>query len=602
MKWKNTWLLVGAAALLFAFIFLFERRLKPSGYVEPVAPLFTTFKPAAATGLTLRRGTEFTVTLERTNDAWRYRRPFPYAAADFAVQSFLETLEQVVPATRITPREMLARKQSAANFGFDAPPIALSLERAGERVDLKFGARTPSGDQVYVQVGSDPSVFVVGSELLDKVPRTPNDWRHPALFDLGADTPDRVEVGQSGTRYELRLDATNKLWKLTRPAHRADQNQVHELLRRLQLGRVVEFVTDEVRADDEAFGLAKPEYDVTLAAGAVAQRIQFGKSPTNNPGLVYARLLTHSNVVLVAKSAVEPLALPYTELRERQIFPFAPELVDIVEVRGDESFVLRRADGGWKAGELNADPVFVAEWLRLLSQLEANEFVQDVVTDFTKYGLEPGQRQYTLRTTVTNGLSVTNVLVTRLAFGTNATENKAFARRFDEDSVYGIRAFDFSHLPVAAWQFREHRLWNFTTNQVSRITVRQGGTVREALRQTDGKWLGVRGWSREINPFAMEEITRALGGLTATMWVGKGEGVRERFGFGANPVQFSVELRAEPPQAAQTLTLEFGGSSPLRLPYALILVDGQPMVFEFPWVLYADLQRYFELAAPRAVQ
>ena len=100
----------------------------------------------------------------------------------------------------------------------------------------------------------------------------------------------------------------------------------------------------------------------------------------------------------------------------------------------------------------------------------------------------------------------------------------------------------------------------------------------------------------------MEEITRALGGLTATMWVGKGEGVRERFGFGANPVQFSVELRAEPPQAAQTLTLEFGGSSPLRLPYALILVDGQPMVFEFPWVLYADLQRYFELAAPRAVQ
>lgn len=598
MKWKNTWLLVGAAALLFAFIFLFERRLRPSGYVEPVAPLLTNFKPTAATDLSLRHGREV-FALQRTNDAWLYRKPFTYPAADFSVQSFLETLEQLVPATRITPREMLVRKQSAANFGFDAPPIALSMERAGERVDLKFGSRTPAGDQVYVQVGSDPSIFVVSSELLDKVPRTPNDWRHPALFDFGAAAPDRVEVGQNGTRYELRLDATNKLWKLTRPAHRADQNQVHEFLRRLQLGRVVEFVTEEVRADDETFGLAKPEYEVALAVGANVQRIQFGKSPTNNPGLVYARLLTHSNVVLVAKSAVEPLALPYTELRERQIFPFAPEFVDLVEVRGDESFVLRRTDGGWRAGELSADPVFIGEWLRLLAQMEANEFVQDVVTDFTKYGLEPGQRQYTLRTTVTNGVSVTNVLVARLAFGTNATEGKAFARRFDEDSVYGVRPFDFSHLPVAAWQFREHRIWNFTTNQVVRISVRQNGSTREVVRQPAGEWIAVRGWSRDINPFAMEEITRALGELTATMWVGKGEGVRERFGIGANTVQFEVELRAEPPQAARKLLIEFGGLSPLRLPYALTTLDGQPMVFEFPWVLYADLQRYFELLAPR---
>lgn len=599
MKWKNTWILVGGAALLFAFIFLFERRLEPSGIVRPAAPLFTGFKPAAATGLTLRRGTEFSLTLQHTNDAWHYRKPFDYPAANFAVKSFLETLAQVVPATRITPREILTRKQTAANFGFDAPPVAIGLERAGERVDLKFGARTPAGDQVYVQIGSDPSVFVVSSELLDKVPRTPNDWRHAALFDFGAETPDRVEVGQNGNRYELRLDATNKLWRLTRPAHRADQNQAHDFLRRIQQGRVVEFVTDDLRVDSEAFGLTKPEFEVTLAAGAVVRRIQFGKSPTNNPGLVYARMLTHSNVVLVPKSAVEPLALPYTELRERALFPFAPEFVDLVEVRGDESFVLRRAEGGgWKAGEQVADPAFVAEWLRMLSQIEANEFVQDVVTDFTKYGLEPGQRQYTLRTTVTNGATVTNLLVARLAFGTNGTDGKAYARRFDEDSVYGIRPFDFQHLPVAAWQFREHRIWNFTTNQVARITVRQGEAVREVIRQPDGQWIGVRGWAREVNPFAMEEITRALGELSATMWLGKGEGVRARFGFGVNPVQFEIELRGEP---VQKLAVEFGGVSPMRLPYALTTVEGQPMVFEFPWVLYADLQRYFELAAPRTV-
>lgn len=598
MKWKNTWILVGCAAVLFAFIYLFERRLQPSGMVEPAAPLITGFKPTTATGLTLRRGTDFSLTLQRTNEAWLYLKPFTYPAADFAVQNFLETLENVVPATRITPREILSRKQTAANFGFDAPPIAIALERGNARFDLKFGSRTPAGDQVYVQVGSDPSVFVVSSDLLDRVPRTPNDWRHTALFDFGQETPDRAEVGQNGTRYELRRDATNKLWRLTRPEHRADQNQVHEFLRRLQQGRVVEFVTDELRIDNEAFGLQKPEYDVTLAAGAVARRIQFGKSPTNNPALVYARLLTHSNVVLVPKSAIEPLALPYTELRERQIFPFTPELVDVIEVRGDESFVIRRGeDGAWKAGEQPADAAFIAEWLRLLAQIEANEFVQDVVSEFkfASYGLEPGQRQYTLRTTVTNGTTVTNVLIARLAFGTNATDGKAFARRFDEESVYGIRAFDFMHMPTAAWQFREHRIWNFTTNQVVSISVHQGATTRQVIRQPSGQWIEVKGWTKPINPFAMEEVARGLGELTATMWVGKGEGVRERFGFGPNPVRFVVELAGEKPQ---TLTVEFGGVSPMRLPYALTMVEGQPMVFEFPWVLYADLQRYFELAVP----
>lgn len=598
MKWKNTWILVGCALGLFAFIFLFERRLQPSGMVAPVAPLFSGFKPTAATGLSLRRGTDFSLSLQRTNEVWQYRKPFPYPAADFAVKAFLETLEQVVPSTRITPREILSRKQTAANFGFDAPPIAISLERGGERFDLKFGSRTPAGDQVYVQVGSDPSVFVVGSDLLDRVPRTPNDWRHAALFDFGQETLDRAEVGQNGSRYELRLDATNKLWKLTRPPHRADQNQVHEFLRRLQQGRVVEFVTDDLRADGEAYGLQTPEFDVTLGAGANVRRVQFGKSPTNNPALVYARLLTHSNVVLVPKSAIEPLALPYTELRERQIFPFAPEFVDLVEVRGDESFVLRRTEGVWKAGEQPADPAFVTEWLRLLSQIEANEFVQDVVTDFTKYGLEPGQRQYTLRTTVTNGTTATNVLVAQLAFSTNAADGKAFARRFGEDSVYGIRAFDFSHMPVTAWQFREHRIWNFTTNQVSRISLKQNGTSREVARQPSGEWIRGGGWNREPNPFAMEEISRALGELTATMWLGKGEGVRERFGFGTNTVQLTVELRAQPPQAAQTLMVEFGGVSSMGLHHALTMVDGQSMVFEFPWVLYGDLQRYFELKAP----
>ena len=595
MSWKNTWTLVAFAAALFAFIFFFERRIPADGAAEPVPPLFAQFRPTAATSLQIRRGSEFNLALEQTNDGWRFTKPFAYPAANFAVHSFLEMLERVVPATHISPREILSRKQTVADFGFSEPPIVITLQRGDDLPkQLRFGARTPAGDQVYVEVDGQPGLSVVNADLLDRVPRSPHDWRNTALFHLGDEKPDRVEISHGATFYALQLDATNKLWRLDRPRHRADQFQVRQLLDKIQLALVTEFVADPPRADDESYGLQTPDFEVTLASGTLARKVQFGRSPTNNPGLVYARLLSHSNVVLVARSVLDALATPYVQLRERLIAPFTPELVDVVEVEADEKFTVRKEAGGWKAGDLQADPVFVSWWLNQLAQLEATNFVRDIVTDFTPYGLSPVQRQYTLSTAITNGPAVTNVRIAEIAFGTNGSGG-VFARRKDEDSVYAIRQLDFSHMPVAPWQFRAHRIWNFTTNQVARIEVRQGDNVREVIRQTNNEWVGTKGWATVPNPFAMEEVARGLGELSAVMWMARGETARTQFGFPPNPPKVLVELRGEKPQ---TFTVEFGGKSPWLLPYALTTVDGQPTVFEFPWPLYADLQRYFGIAVP----
>jgi len=597
MNWKNTWTLVGLAAALFAFIFLFERRLNPTGTVAPVPPLLAKFKPTSATSITLRRGTQFTLVLEKTNDTWQFVKPFAYPAANFAVQNFLTALERTVPATHITPREIISHKQTDADFGFDSPLIVLTMDPGGQRVS--FGARTPAGDQVYVDVGGQPGHFIVGADLLDKMPLTPHDWRNTALFHLGDEKPDRVEIAHNGAGFVLQLDPTNKLWRLARPSHRADQNQVQQLLDKILAARVAEFVTDDAPADGEAFGLQTPEYEVTLASGALTRKVQFGRSPAGDPTRVYARILSHSNIVLVPKSAVAVLATSYTDLRDRQLVSFAPEFVDTVEVVGEENFVLQKDGAGWKAGDVQADPIFIEQWLALLSgspartlgQLDIRDFVKDVVTDFAPFGLAPASRQYTLRTTVTNANGVTNILIAQLAFG--AVDERAFARRWDEDSVYAIGALEYSHMPGAAWQFRDHRVWNFTTNQVAKVSVKQDGTIREVVRQPSGEWLSTKG--DEVNPFALEETTRALGELQAVMWIARGENARAKFGFDANSPQFTVELRGEKPQS---FTIEFGGLSPLRLPYALTTIDGQPAVFEFPWTLYADMQRYFHLAAP----
>lgn len=602
MNWKNTWILVGLASALFAFIMLFERHMKGSGHVEPPRPLFAEFNPRSATMLQLRRGTQPALTLERTDGAWHFTKPFAYPAASFTVQTFLERLERIVPATHISTRELSARKQTPADFGFDPAPVVLTISTESGRRELQIGSRTTAGDQVYVQLVGSPGYYVVGADLLDgMLPRSANEWRDTALFRFGDEKVDRAEIVQGGTGFVLALDPTNRLWRLAWPPHRADQLQVRQLLDRLIVARALEFVADGPQTDLEIYGLQTPEFELALTAGGVTQRVQFGRSPTNDAGRVYARSLTYSNVMLVPKTYVSLLASPYTELRDRQLLAFSPDMVDLIDVSGEETFSVRQGPSNtWLAGEATADPVFVAQWLALLSQLQVSEFVKDVVEDFSPYGLSPPQRRYSLYTTVTNAAGPTNVLIGRVDLGTNGSMEKAFARRWDEVSLYAIRMLDFSHMPGAAWQLRDHRVWNFTTNQLVKITVTQEGNVREALRQPNGQWVGVKGFeTAELNPFAMEEVAVQLGDLNALMWVARGEAARAKFGFTTNTARLSVELRGEKPQ---TLTVEFGALSPLLRPYALTMINGQPYVFEFPWTIFADLQRYFGLSPTRQGQ
>jgi hypothetical protein len=599
MNWKNTWILVGLAAALFAFIFLVERRIPVRDELPVQKPLFTEFYPSAATSLQLRRGTQPVIRLVKTNDQWHFTSPFHYPAASFAVERFLTTLERLTPATHIGPRELKARKQTPADFGFDSPPVTIVIEHGSKRSELQLGARTPAGDQVYAELLGQPGYYVIMADALDSVmPRAQHDWRDTALFQFGDAKLDRAEINRGGAAFALALDPTNRLWRIVRPAsHRADQLQVHQLLDRVLATRAVEFVADGPRLNADAFGLQPPEFEVTLVSGVNTQRVQFGHVLTNDPTRVYARLMTYSNVVLVSKNVVDLLATPTSELREQLLVNFAPDLVDVIEAQGDETFAVRKgANGTWLAGETPVDPVFVAQWLNLLSQLRATEFVKDVVTDFSSYALEPPLRRFSLFTSVTNASGPTNVLVARLEFGTNSANDRVFVRRWDEDSVYAISPVDYARMPSAAWQLREHRVWSFATNDVSKITVVQKGVVREALRQPNHEWVAVKGFENGFNPFAIEEVALKLGELNAMAWVARGPDVRTRFGFGETAL-LSVELRGDKPQV---LTLEFGGLSPLRLPYALTVVDGQPALFEFPWTLYYDLQRYFGITAPHS--
>lgn len=592
MRWNTTWLLLGLAGALFAFIWLVERHSRPTADLGAAPPRLLDLRPAEVSSLQLRRTNLFLLRAERTNQVWNLVEPIQYPAQSFAIESLLLELQTLTGQTRIPPEELAALKRSAAHYGLDVPAATLTLQHAGQRLELLFGSKTAVGDQVYVQLLTSPVIYLVPAETFDRLPRNLDDWRDPTLVNLASLAVDRFEVRSPARGYAVHVDSTNSSFYLSKPTPaRADRAKVEALLRKVETAQVAEFVTDNPRADLEPYGLQPYEAEIAFGQGTNDLIVvQFGKAPTNRPALVYARRLSQTNIVLVPKAVLDAVQTPFNELRDRRLVTFPAATVDRIEVLADEKFVVaRQTNGTWMIEpplSQVADMDAVRETVEFLVRLEGM-VEKDVVTDLAAYGLAVPARQYGLFSAATNlAGAVTNRLLAQLDLGARR-EERVFARGVDANTVYSITRGDAEQLPSVAWQFRDRRVWTFTTNQVSRLAVRANGLTREFIRQGPAAWKLAPGSQGIINPFAVEEMMFRLGELRAQYWVDRGQRNRVRYGFREDGYRLTFELKGS--DRPQVLVLEFAPPSEGALPLALAEIDGETWIFKMPPRLYFDL-------------
>ena len=578
------------ALALLAFILLVERRWQPERQLGPsLARLLPDLSPDAVTRLQVRRGRQF-VHLERAGKSWKMVTPVVYPAQPVLVDNLIQALGRL---TRLNP----IVSTDLAPFGLEEPQAIIVVHQGRERLEVQIGNATPVGNQVYVRAVGVPGIYAVDASILDMAPSNVNEWRSKALLTSEvAQSFDRLEV-RSPTRglgFVLSYNPTNKTWRLSRPmAARADRVKVEQLLLACLQARVEQFVTDDPKTDLEPLGLQPPQLELALGQDTNdLVSVTFGNSPSNQPAMVYARRLSHSNIVLVSKELVEKLAIPFTELRDRHLFSFVPELVTQIELLGEENITIRRQTNGlWRVtepDEFPADGMLVMELLGDLFAMQVSQFEKDIVTDFSPYGLAQPLRQVTLKTSATNETGLTNIIVAQAFFGTNGIGH-VFARRHDETSVYEVTEADLMRLPFFAWQVRERKIWNFNVTNVVRVTVRQGERVHQLIRRGQTNWVFGTGSQGLLNAAGVESVVGRLGQLSAAAWAGRGAEARSRLGF--NPPSMRVEIEVNEAGKLNTYTLEFGAQSRAQVPWASVQLDGQWWCFEFPWHLYRDMAR-----------
>lgn len=586
MRSRSTWVWLAIAVVLFAIVFGVEKfwRKPPPGLVA----LLPEFKAEAVKAVQFALAGQPEIRVERTNDTWRMVKPISYPAQAASVDALLRALERLAPANTISAAEVRERIDPDSEFGFDKR-TTLTLHTDDYWRQLILGAHTAPGDQIYVQVVGTEGVFVVDARLLQLLPAQPDDWRDTGLVDLRNLFFDHIIVSNAATVLHLAQENTNSLWRITAPlSARADNFRLAELLQQLHATRVASFVTDDPRGDLETFGLNAPELEVNLIHGTNSiAAVQFGRSPTNDSTLVYARRADSPAVVTVERRMIEPWLAPLEKFRDPYLVT-RQRMVDEIEVRGTENFTLQRvSSNAWKLVDspLPMDPGFVGQFLLTFVAAPILEYKDSITeADLPKYGLAEPSRRIRLRGKASGGN--TNSLIAEILLG-DMKEGVAYVRRTDENPIYGIGTADFARLSVAPWRLRDRQIWRFDVTNVVRVVTRQENRVIDLRRLGEKSWTFGGNSQGILNGAAVEEAVHRFGELDALEWVGCDASVAEKFGF--NPASLIVTFELKDGAKYQ---IEFGGKSPDDYPYAMVKIGEEPWFFEFPLVPFELLKFY----------
>ena len=500
---------------------------------------------------------------------------------------------------------MKGKRDVDADYGFETPLATIVLIQRGDDhpLTLKIGSLTTPGDQVYAHVVGAEGVDIIGTNILQFIPRQLDDWRDTVFLNFQGRTFDRITVTNGAKTLVLQYDSTNSSWYML-PRDRINIAKLKRLLDELLALRVVRFKTDKPNADLEPYGLQPPQLELDFDQNTNhLLTLQFGSSPTNEPDLIYARRDDQSTVVLVRADLVAGWRAEKIDFRDRTLAGMYTWLPDEIDLLGGNNFTVRRLSNDvWRVTapyDFPADTNLMKQLIIRLARLavvptNGPVAVKDIVppSEWTNYGLASPAWKYQLkqnRANTSGGAS--NVVMAEIDFGAVTTNGTIFARRPEEPSVYAVSLADFQRLPLSGIRLHERQIWNFTEEQTTRVTIRQNGMVTELVRKGPDNWTLAAGSQGIINSSSVEVGVQELGLLAAEDFVERGAEKQADYGFTDVSLQISALVNLD--GKSVSYDVRFGGRSPRGLRYGMVELDGQKWIFEFPSTLHDRLISYF---------
>lgn len=477
MNPRTTGILLLVAAALVAFLYLYElggeeARLEAE---QRAKRLFRGIEPSDLRWIELRTRDGEDARLEQQDGEWRLVAPLDFPA-DTAAERMADTLASLGHEAQIeSPRP-------DDEYGLDE--VSARVVRFGvgdETRELRLGAKTPVGANVYARTGEAPEVYTVASHTAQAFDHSLLDLREKRVLDFDPTSVRGLEAHWPGGRVVLaRRDApaddaaeeagdevaAESEWRLTSPLEaRADADAVERLLTTLSFLRADAFA--DAPSEAQRALLEPPDFAVTLERNdAQGGPLELAISRPDDGAHRWVRA-AGDVLFRIPADRIEDFPRETVAYRQRRLasfsaldaqqidFFFQDEAGDPVAITGE------RREGGWSsrpesfaAGKLSAA---VAE----LARLEADDIVAESMgpEELDALGLAPPEAVITVlgaRPESGEGAQPDAPLpvLAEVHFG-RVTPKGVVARVAGAPEIWRLRLETVAQLPVSLKSFRD---------------------------------------------------------------------------------------------------------------------------------------------------
>ncbi len=347
--------------------------------------------------LTIDRG-DARMRLELTKGRWHLTAPFPAQVEQGTVARLLDAFESARIRDTVAFQELLRRELSLRDFGLSPARFHVAMEGAQRSEAFLFGAFTPLGNELYLQVDGSDRILVVSATLHDAIPRTADDLRSRKLLHGVRSAVQTLEVRSPGTPF-IALSKESGTWKLVQPsAMPADGERVEALLDTLYGAKLSHFVwptvsnvMDVAMTDSSLktrmglYGLGTDsgiQISVQEKGGTPPAKVFFGHALDGLAALCYTLLPGGEAIGAVSNSIAEAFRLSVDSLRDSRPFHGSAAGVRRIQIQlGDTPFVLTQTNGLWRFEAPvsdEADQAAVRDTVERLLRIKADTILENV--------------------------------------------------------------------------------------------------------------------------------------------------------------------------------------------------------------------------------
>ncbi|MGH9433215.1 MAG: DUF4340 domain-containing protein [Terriglobia bacterium] len=367
---------------------------KAATSAAPSSQLLTPLKATLITSFTLapREGKPITCQLEGKD--WTITSPSKIPAGQEKIGNFLQSLTTTTVSEVVDPHPA-----SVKDFGLDPPAETIDVTSSGkpQKLTVRIGDMTPTGEGVYAQVTGNPRVVELPEYAHSALVQSLFDLRDTHVVTLQADQVQKIQAEAGPDRYTLAKNPEG-VWELDLPpAVRASTYSVETMVDQLRAATMNSVLADD-KTDSAKYGFAKPALRLTVTGPDGTQTVVLGKRDGDyydamNSGLDPVFTVTQDFFSQFQKSA--------DDLRDKNLWSWETYDVKHVDLQTPrDHYVFDKQNGQWKETAPKSQALNLGKMQTFLSNLHdlnAESFPKAQPGAFKPFGLD--KPTYTIKVT-----------------------------------------------------------------------------------------------------------------------------------------------------------------------------------------------------------